>query len=178
MQRQRISMRLVIQSFMNRRRTFTPGQSLEKIRHYCAYQERSHFEVKEKLFSFGLNTAEVDQIMATLISDNYLNEERFATMFAGGKFRLKKWGRKRILFELKNRKVSDHNIRIALAAIDAQDYQDTINDLMLKKREQLIGEGFQGYELRARTLSYLIQKGFETALLQEAFNQLSNSDSK
>ena len=75
---------------------FTPQQALPKAKHYCAYQERCHSEVKEKLYGFGLNTKEVDQILSTLIEENYLNEERFAIQFSGGHFRSKKWGRVKI----------------------------------------------------------------------------------
>lgn len=160
---------------MNKRKSFTPGQAMEKIRHYCAYQERSHVEVKEKLFGFGLNSQEVDVILAELIGEDYLNEERFATMFAGGKFRLKKWGRKRIVYELKARKVSEYNVKLGIASIDNQDYLKTINELIQKKMALLIGEGYDGYELRARTLAYMNQKGFEPSLVQDAYKLLSTN---
>jgi regulatory protein len=161
---------------MNRRKSFTPGQALEKIRHFCAYQERSHFEVSEKLYSFGLNAREVDSILAELIGQDYLNEERFATMFAGGKFRVKKWGRKRIEYELRARRVSEYNIRSGMAAIDPQDYHITIGELIRKKKDMLIREGYDGFELKARTLSFLSQRGFESALVQEAYNELSDKE--
>jgi regulatory protein len=160
---------------MNKRKSFTPGQAMEKIRHYCGYQERSHVEVKEKLFGFGLNSQEVDAILAELISEDYLNEERFATMFAGGKFRVKKWGRKRIVYELKARKVSEYNVKLGIASIDHQDYLQTINELIEKKMALLIGEGYDGYELRARTFAYMNQKGFEPSLVQDAYKLLSTN---
>jgi regulatory protein len=153
---------------MKRRTSLTPEQALQKIRHFCAYQERSHAEVREKLLGFGLHFRDADALMADLISEDYLNEERFATMFAGGKFRQKKWGRRRIQYELKLRNVSDQNIRSALAVIDAADYADTINVLIQKKTEQLLRDGYVGQELRSKTISYLIQKGYETDLIQEA----------
>lgn len=156
---------------MNRRKTFTPEQAIQKIRHYCAYQERSHSEVREKLFGFGLNTREVDSIIADLISQDYLNEERFATQFAGGKFRQKKWGKKRIVYELKARKVSDLTIKLAISAIDPQDYRETLHELIRKRKEQLVRDGYQGYELSARTLSFLTQKGYETDLAQDAYRE-------
>ena len=84
---------------------YTPEQSLPKIKQYCAYQERCHKEVREKLYSFGLNKEEVNEIISTLINENYLNEERFAIQFAGGKFRMKQWGRIKIKMGLKAKKV-------------------------------------------------------------------------
>ena len=81
--------------------TFTPDQALPKIKQFCAYQERCHSEVKDKLFSFGLTVLEVNSIISELINENYLNEERFAKLFAGGKFRIKQWGRNKIRQQLK-----------------------------------------------------------------------------
>ncbi|OYW17150.1 MAG: RecX family transcriptional regulator, partial [Sphingobacteriales bacterium 12-47-4] len=78
----------------------TPAQALQKLKHYCAYQERSHSEVKEKAYGFGLHRQEVDEVISALIQEDYLNEERFAIAFAGGKFRMKGWGRAKIKYEL------------------------------------------------------------------------------
>ena len=89
----------------------TKEQALQKIKHYCAYQERCHNEVKEKLYNLGVWKKEHDEIIATLIEENYLNEERFAIAFAGGRFRIKKWGRVKIKYELKQKQVSDYCIK-------------------------------------------------------------------
>lgn len=90
-----------------------PEQAWQKIRHYCAYQERNHFEVKEKLFGFGLRKTDVDLLISRLIEEDYLNEARFAAQFAGGHFRLKKWGRVKITYELKQKRISSINIKSA-----------------------------------------------------------------
>ena len=83
------------------RKQLSKEQALQKLKHYCGYQDRSHSEVKEKLYSLGVWKKDHDEIMAALIEENYLNEERFALAFAGGKFRMKKWGRVKIKYELK-----------------------------------------------------------------------------
>ena len=79
---------------------FRKDEALKKIKHYCSYQERSHREVMDKLYTFGLYKSEVNEILSNVIENNYLNEERFAIQFAGGKFRIKQWGRKKIQYEL------------------------------------------------------------------------------
>src|SRR5882757_6205956 len=84
----------------NQESRITPAQARGKIQKYCAYQERSHQEVKHKLHTYGLTVDEADEIISSLITDNFLNEERFAKAFAGGKFRIKKWGRNKIEHEL------------------------------------------------------------------------------
>ena len=122
------------------KQTFTPDQALPKAKHYCAYQERCHSEVKEKLYSFGLNKKEVEQILSQLIEENYLNEERFAMQFAGGRFRIKQWGRVKIKYELKQKQVSEYCIKKALAAIDERDYQKTLQKLFDAKLKTLKSE--------------------------------------
>ena len=105
----------------------TPQQALPKAKHYCAYQERCHSEVKEKLYGFGLNKMEAEQIISKLIEENYLNEERFAILYAGGHFRTKHWGRVKIKYELKKKMVSEYCIKKALASINSADYIKTLN---------------------------------------------------
>ena len=90
----------------------TKQEALQKAKHYCAYQERCHSEVKEKLYGFGLWKNDVEDLLSTLIEEDYLNEERFAIQFAGGRFRMKQWGRVKIKYELKQKKVSDYLIKL------------------------------------------------------------------
>ena len=87
----------------------TKEEALQKLRHYCTYQERSHFEVKQKLRELGIRPGDQDEIIASLIEDDYLNEERFAIQFAGGKFRMNDWGKKKIYYALKEKKVTFFN---------------------------------------------------------------------
>lgn len=143
---------------------YTPEIAITKIQQYCSYQERSHFEVKEKLFSYGLNKAEVENIIGKLIEDNFLNEERFAIQFAGGKFRLKKWGKIKISYELKLKKVSSRNIQIALDTIDETSYKATLQKLVYTKWNSLKKETVLIKKLK--TIKYLQQKGYEKNLIQ------------
>jgi len=145
--------------------SLTPKQALQKIKHFCAYQERCHSEVKEKLYSYGLHTKEIEEIISTLIEENYLNEERFAIHFAGGKFRIKKWGRIKIRYELKKKSVSDYCIKKALQSIDEAEYESAIEKLVeLKaaaaKKYKLIHHKIQSI------VSALNQKGYETDLVR------------
>jgi regulatory protein len=157
---------------MNERfsRSFTPEQAFTKAKHYCAYQERSHVEVKEKLYSFKLNKTEVETILSKLIEENYLNEERFAKLFAGGRFRLKKWGRVKISYELKQKRVSPYNIRIALEEIDEGQYRDTLMKLARQKWVALKNE--QHIIRQAKTQKYLMQKDFEPTLIKMAMIEI------
>lgn len=150
---------------------FTPEQSLPKIKQYCAYQERCHAEVRDKLYSFGLHKNEVEEIISTLITENYLNEERFAIHFAGGKFRMKQWGKIKIKQALKFKQVSDYCIRKALKEIDVHEYEKTFQKLVQQKLKTLKSE--KNIFIKKRKLQdFLLQKGFETQLVREAVNLL------
>src|ERR1041384_3800157 len=101
----------------------TKEQAFKKIKQYCAYQERCHSEVREKLYSFELYKKDVEQIISQLIEENYVNEERFAIQYAGGKFRMKQWGKVKIKHALKQKQVSEYAIKKALKEINEKDYQ-------------------------------------------------------
>ncbi len=151
--------------------SFTPEQSFSKIKQYCAYQERCHSEVKTKLYSFGLNKNEVEEIVYLLITENYLNEERFAIMYAGGKFRMKQWGKNKIKQSLKFKQISDYCIRKALKEINETDYRKTFFKLADQKIKSLKGE--KNIFTRKRKLQdFLIRKGYESHLIMEVVNGL------
>jgi regulatory protein len=150
---------------------YTPEQSLPKIRQYCAYQERCHKEVREKLYSFGLNKEEVDEITSILINENYLNEERFAIQFAGGKFRMKQWGKNKIKQALKFKQISDYCIKKALKEIDGVSYERAFQKLAEQKLKTLKSE--RNIFVKKRKLQdFLLQRGFENELIKEVLKNL------
>ena len=145
---------------------FSKEEALQKAKQYCAYQERCHSEVKEKLYSFGLHKNDVDELLGELITENYLNEERFAIQFAGGKFRIKQWGRVKIKYTLKQKQVSEYCIKKALAAIDEKDYSKTLVKLFEQKLKTLKAE--KNIFIKKRKLQdHLMQKGFEMDLISK-----------
>lgn len=144
----------------------TPNQALPKIKQYCAYQERCHSEVKDKLYSQGLHKNDVEEIISKLIEDNYLSEERFAVHFAGGKFRIKQWGRVKIKYELKQKQVSEYCIKKALGEIDEEDYYITLQKLADTKLQSLKGEK-NIFIRRKKMQDHLRMKGFESELVNE-----------
>ena len=156
--------------------TPTPEQALMKLKHYCGYQERCHAEVKERAYNLGLRKAVVEQLISQLIEDNYLNEERFATLFVGGYFRQKKWGINKIIYALRQKKISEYNIKKGLKEIDQDAYQQTAAKLvkakwLLLKHEQYINR-------ETKTMAYMIQKGYEPALIQGIIKNLRAESAK
>lgn len=159
------------------KKQLTREQALQKLRQYCAYQERCHYEVEQKLWKLGVKKKEHGEIMASLIEDDYLNEERFAIQYAGGKFRMNDWGRKKIFYALKEKKVSDYSIQKALKQIEAEDYEKTIATLARKKYDQLREE--QYLVRKKKTMDYLLQKGYEAELVNriiESFHKEGQDD--
>jgi len=150
-------------------------QAVQKIRHYCAYQERSHKEVKDKLYTYGLRTTVVEEILGLLIEENYLNEERFAKHFAGGKFRIKQWGKLKITHELKLKQVSSYNIQIALESIDEEDYIKTLKKLAAAKWRALKTDTL--FVKQSKVNTYLLQKGYERNLITETIKTLLHESS-
>lgn len=145
-------------------------QAIQRIRHFCAYQERAQQEVRDRLYELGMTKSEVEEILSDLISDNFLNEERFAIQFAGGHFRIKQWGKLKIQHALQQKRVSPVNIKKALKSINDSDYKKVMESLAEKKWNTLKGE--RGLSRMAKTQSFLHQRGFEPALMQSFLQQL------
>ena len=141
----------------------------QKIKHFCAYQERSHTETREKLYGFGWYEHEVETLLSRLIEENYLNEERYAIAFAGGKFRMKQWGRIKIKYELQQKRVSPYCIKKAIAAIEESDYTDTLKRLYKAKLATLKSEK-NIFVKKTKVRNYLMQKGYEPTLIMQLVN--------
>jgi regulatory protein len=160
------------QSMAIYKKYISKDEAFQKIKHYCSYQERNHTETKEKLYGFGLRKYEVEELVSKLVEEDYLNELRFATSFARGKFRMKQWGRVKIKYELKQKKVSEYCIKKALLEIDEKDYTVTIDKLTLKKWNSLKGNHYISRQIK--TQNYLISKGYEINLILEAIKKLKD----
>jgi regulatory protein len=153
-----------------KKKKLTPSQAIIKAQMSCAYQERCQQEMRDKLYEWGLFSNDVENIIANLITDNFLNEERFAKAFAGGKFRIKKWGRVKIKIELKKKKISDYCIKKGLQEIDEKEYQKTLEDLILKR----LKENPKGKEQvrNYKAAQYVMSRGFEGDLVWDILNKL------
>lgn len=153
-----------------KKKRLTPTEALAKIYRYCAYQERSHHEVKNKLFDFGLNPDEVDEILSKLITDGFVNEERFAKAYAGGKFRMKKWGRVRIERELNSLGLSERCISAGMKEIVDDDYHKTLQTL-LEKKNDLISET-DPFIRKDKLAKFAIGRGYEPDLVWKMIKEI------
>ncbi|GIV37129.1 MAG: recombinase RecX [Cyclobacteriaceae bacterium] len=144
----------------------------KKIYRYCAYQERCHQEVKDKLYQLGLRTEEVNHLLDELIAEGFVNEERFARAFAGGKFRMKKWGRLKIIRELEMRNITPRCVALALQEINTTEYRQTLRLLLHKKLHELRHTTADPFVLRSKLSRYLMQKGYEPELLWEEIRSI------
>lgn len=156
---------------MNVKKTYTVDEAKQRMEHYCAYQERCHKEVNSKLYEMGMIPEARDAILHHLIKGNFLNETRFSQAFARGKFRTKKWGKQRIIKELKQRDISPFNIKIALKEISDADYFSTFDALFEKRVQQLANER-ESAKKRKKIADYLFYRGWESELVYDAINSL------
>jgi regulatory protein len=139
--------------------------ALRKAESYCAYQERAQQEVRDKLYEWGLWPEAVEDIITKLITSNFVNEERFAKAFAGGKFRIKHWGRVKIKIELKKRKISDYCIKSAMKEIDDKEYIKALNKIIESQKEKLGKKKLKGRFakeiIKQKIVQYCLSRGFE-----------------
>lgn len=146
-------------------KSYTVDEAKKKLEHYCSYQERCHDEVIQKLKGMNMIPEAIDAIIFHLIENNFLSEERFAASFARGKFRIKHWGRRRIIIELKARNISKYNIDLALRQIDPDEYIDVFNELANKQWSSVSEHNI--LKKKKKVADFLLRKGFESSLVME-----------
>jgi len=153
---------------MRQKNVFTVDEIKKKLEYYCVYQDRCHQEVEKKLEEYQLIPEAKEKILLHLFQENFLNEERFSKSFARGKFRIKKYGKQRIVKELKYRGISAYNIKTALKEIDDDEYLITANLLVEKKKASLNESNL--IIMRKKITDYMLGKGYEFNLIQEIIN--------
>jgi regulatory protein len=151
---------------------YTIKTAIPKIEHYCAYQERCHEEVVQKLWSMKMDSDEIDTIVVHLIKDNFLNESRFACSFARGKHRIKFWGKIRIVNELKFRKITQYNINLALKEISTEEYLSTFHTVAERNWESVTERNL--LKKRKKFCDFLLRKGYESNLVYEKAKELES----
>lgn len=145
-----------------------------KLESFCAYQERCEFDVRKKLRTWDVYSEHCEILISDLISNNFLNEERYADAYVSGKVRIKKWGRKKIVQNLKFKGISDYSTKKALKAIDLDDYWNNLMHLARKKWEHLKEPNI--YKKRAKLLTFLYSKGYEMDLMKDALKEVQAAE--
>lgn len=156
---------------MKEQGSYTVAEATVKAEAYCVYQDRCHLEVTKKLKEMNMIPQAIDHILNHLIQNDFLNEERFARNFARGKFRIKKWGKQRIVKELKYRNISRFTIKAALSEIDPVEYQKTFEQISIKKWESLTDKNPQ--QKKKKLTNYLFYRGWEADLVYEMLNRFN-----
>ena len=155
---------------MIKKKSFTVDELKRKLENYCVYQDRCHKEVEQKMREYNLIPEAKELILLSLMKDNFLNEERFAKSFARGKFRIKSWGKQRIVRELKFRDISAYNIKTALKEIEENEYLETIYRIT-ENRNNVISES-NIYKRKKKLIDFLMRKGFENELIFKTVNEI------
>ena len=155
---------------MNLQKTYSVDEAQKKLEYYCAYQERCHKEVVEKLQVMRMIPDAIDIIVVHLIKHNFLNEARFARTFVSGKFRIKKWGRYRLTLELKKKNISKVNLKAALDEISEDEYLEVFKTLAEKKFDSILETNI--FKKKKKLIDYLLYRGWESHLVYEKANEL------
>ena len=155
------------------RRPISEGNDavLQKLRHFCSFQERCTAEVEEKLTSLGAGKGQAPALIEQLRKEKFLDDERFARTFARGKFRINRWGRVKIRYELAGRGIPEEIIRKGLEEIDEEEYLEAINNLVRKKLNEIKGQ--KKLTIRNKIFTFVSGKGFEADLISSAIKELN-----
>lgn len=153
-----------------RKQKHSYSEALKKLRKYCAYQERCHKEIRQKLFDWGFGQEDILKITGQLLVENFLSEERFARAYVRGKFNQKKWGRLKIQRGLIEKGILPNLSAIAMKEIDDEKYGNTLQDLVEKKADALVEKNI--FKKRAKVAQYVIRKGYEPDLVWEVVKDM------
>jgi regulatory protein len=143
---------------------------LTKIRSFCSYQERCIHDLEEKLMEWKVGHKHVEKIIEQLIKEDYLNEERFARSFAGGKFRINHWGKTKIIYELERRQVPDLIIQIGLEEIDDEEYAETLKEILQRKSREINEK--DPWKRKQKLVAFGVQKGYDYGLIRHVLGEM------
>jgi len=158
--------------FEKKKKYFTVDEIKRKLENYCVYQDRCHKEVEQKMWEFNLIPEAKELILLSLMKDNFLNEERFSKSYARGKFRIKSWGKQRIVRELKFRDISAYNIKTALKEIDEAEYLKTIYRITENRNDVITEPNI--YKRKKKLIDFLMRKGFENDLIFKVVGEVTS----
>ena len=153
---------------MQQKKSFTVDELQKKMEYYCVYQDRCHQEVERKITEYQLIPEAKEKILLHLMQHNFLNEERFSRSFARGKFRIKNWGKQRIVRELKNKNISNYNIKSALKEINEDEYLQTIYRITENRNNSITEKNI--YKRKKKLQDFLLRKGYEYDLIFKTVN--------
>ncbi|OEK09406.1 recombinase RecX [Flavivirga aquatica] len=155
---------------MQSKKTYTLEEATRKLEHYCAYQERCHKEVRQKLKDMYMIPEAIDVIIVHLLEHNFLDETRFAKAFVNGKFRIKHWGRQRLTYELKKKDISKITINQAIKEIEETEYLKIFQNLSEKKTDTI--KETNVYKKRKKFIDYFLYRGWESHLVYKKAQEL------
>lgn len=157
---------------MKNTKWLSQNEIYKKIGAYCAYQERCHSEVRSKLISLGCYGDDLENTLALLVEENFINEERYAIHFAQSKFNQKSWGKLKITSALKFKNISPYCIQKALRSIPEKMYTQSLNQILLKKLEDSTPP--YSYPQKSKAYQYALQKGYEPDLITNCLNDITS----
>ncbi len=157
---------------MSSKKIINHAEALEKARKLCADEEKCRYDVRKKLFDWGVSSGDTEKIINQLTADNFIDEWRFARMFAGGKFRNNKWGKIKISYELLRKNIAKNIIDDALRRIDDKEYTEVLKKELLKKQKSVSAE--DNLQLKAKLHRFASSKGYENELISNVLDNMKD----
>ena len=151
----------------------TPKQALARIQKICSIQEKCSFDVRQKMFNWGIEEKEVEKIINSLVNDKFINDNRFAKSFVREKFRFNKWGRIKITYALKNKRIPESTINLALGEIEEEKYLHVLETELIKKKKSIKAK--IQFDLKGKLLRFGQSKGFETENIIRIIQKLTRN---
>jgi regulatory protein len=155
---------------MHLKKTINHAEALDKARKLCAVEERCRYDIRKKLFDWGISSGDTEKIINQLVADKFLDEWRFARMFAGGKFRINKWGKTKISYELLRKNIAKNIIEDALRRIEGEEYTEVLKKELLKKQKSI--SAGDDWELKVKLHRFASSKGFEDEVIEKVLDDL------
>lgn len=154
------------------KKVLTPQQAKLRLMKYCAYQERSHKECKTKLNDLGVFGSDADDILLYLVQNNFLNEERFAHHFAQSKLKVKKWGKEKIIYQLRLKGINEKLIKNVIQELPENNYEQNLTLLIQKKYDRLQKQNISELEIKKKIFTFLLSKGYKYSEITPAFQSI------
>ena len=155
---------------MHSKRVYDIKVATERLKNYCAIQDRCQWDVIQKMKEWGLLEVTQNHLLEQLIQEKYVDEERYSRSFCRGKFRIKKWGKRKIINELKKKHISDVCITNGLEEINDIEYLEELNNIYLKRKNSIKEKNH--FIKKNKIATYLINKGYESNLVWDKLREL------
>lgn len=151
---------------------FTPEQksAYTKSAAICSRSETCTHDIQAKLKDWGLNEDDSIVVIAQLKEEKFIDDERFARAYIKDKFRLNHWGKQKIEYMLRAKKINQEILELAFEEIEDEGYANELLKLLSDKAKTIKAK--DQYDKRNKLMRFAMGRGFESGKIYAAFKEL------